>query len=81
MRDTMAKINELDKDATICFLSADTQFLIKQLRKKCETQEQKELLSLISQKVRTIQHKAQKMEKRLGKYRNHIEALGFVRKK
>lgn len=76
---TSEKIDSLDKNATICFLSADVQFLIKSLKKNIVSVEDKEILALISKKVRLIQHKAQKMEKRLQKYRSSIENLGFTR--
>lgn len=75
----------LDKESTICFLSSDLQFLIREFRKKLKKEgfdsEMNQDLSLISEKVRLVQRKAQKMEKRLKKYRDAIESLGFVRKK
>ena len=77
---TQEKIKRLDKEATVCFLSADLQFLIKQLKKKLSSAEDKQQLTLISEKARLIQRKAQKMENRLKKYRNAIEGLGFIRK-
>lgn len=75
----MSKIDELDKSATVCFLSADIQFLLKSLKKRA-SMEDKQVISLISKKVRLVQNKAQKMERRLRKYRDSIESLGFVRK-
>nr|DAD80501.1 MAG TPA: hypothetical protein [Siphoviridae sp. ctYh54] len=47
---TQEKIKRLDKDATVCFLSADLQFLIKQLKKKLSSAEDKQQLTLISEK-------------------------------
>ena len=73
------KVIELDKKSTVCLLSSDIQFLIRNLKKELEP-EQKEVLALISGKVRLVQKKAQKMENRLKKYRNAVESLGFKRK-
>lgn len=79
------KLAQLDKESTVCFLSADLQFLIRELKKKLKnkykTTEFNEDLSLIASKVKTVQHKAQHMEKRLKKYRDSIESLGFRRSK
>ena len=66
-------------DTTICYLSGEVQFLLKDLKRTVKSPEEKEKLSDVSQKVRLIQHKAQKMEKRLKKYRDSIEKLGFSR--
>lgn len=68
----------LDKESTICALSSDIRFLLKGI-KSCLPEDKKHDLALIKAKVSLVQRKAQKMEKRLSKYRNAIEGLGFQR--
>lgn len=78
------KVKSCDADSTICSISADLQLLVKQCRKELAADSSKNeldtLLKVISCKIRTVQNKAQHMEKRLKKYRSSIESLGFVRK-
>jgi uncharacterized protein with von Willebrand factor type A (vWA) domain len=75
------RILEHNAEATICTLSADMQFLIKGLKKalKETNPEHMEALQAVSTRVRTVQKKAQRMEKRLAKYLNGIESMGFKR--
>ena len=68
---------------TVCLISSDIQFLLKELKRKVKSKSSVEEilydLSLVSEKVRLVQKKAQKMEKRLKQYRDSIEKLGFER--
>lgn len=67
-----------DADQTICSLSKEVLFLLKEVQKESSL-DVKEQIKVIQKKARLIQYKAQKMENRLKKYRNSIEKLGFVR--
>lgn len=74
-----------DKNDTVCMLSSDAQFLIKEFRKVLKNPESSlelklQFLSTLSKKIKTIQKKAQKIENRCKAYRYAIESLGFVRK-
>lgn len=75
-----------DKDDTVCMLSADAQYLIKELRRALKNPEidldyKLKFLDTLSKKIKTIQKKAQKIENRCKAYRYAIESLGFVRKR
>lgn len=74
----MDLLDEFDEHSTICALSADIRFLIKELKSGATLQD-KIILNQLLKKTRLVQRKAQKMEKRLKRYRNSIESLGFVR--
>ena len=71
--------SELDVEVnTVCAISSKVQFLLSQLKKTC-AEKHKDIINDIIKNVRSIQNRAQHMEKRLKKYRNAIESLGFSR--